>query len=85
MQRTHMSYLRQGWATGGQRVFFTGLCYILKLHHIILKFILYILTYRYNNCYLVLNIIKCLNVICMAIHVLYVSIAFNYSCLYRTI
>jgi hypothetical protein len=34
-----------------RELYLSGPCYILKLHHTIIKFIVFTLTYRYNNYY----------------------------------
>jgi hypothetical protein len=47
--------ITQAWATGGP-------CYIFKLHHTILKSIVYTLSYQCNNYYPVMNIVKCTDI-----------------------
>jgi hypothetical protein len=82
--RLRNAALEQRWATGGQRAFFIWPMLYFQIHHTILKFSVHTLAYRYNNCYLVLNIVKCLNVIIciIIIIIIIIRIAFKHSCLY---
>jgi hypothetical protein len=57
--------ISHGGQLAAREPFLSGPYFIFKLHHTISKFIVYTLAYRCKNCYLVLNIVKCLNVICM--------------------
>jgi hypothetical protein len=62
---TASSAYSRGGHLAAREPFLSGPYYILKLLHTILKYIIYNLIYRYNNCYIVLNIIKYLNNICI--------------------
>jgi hypothetical protein len=70
-----MPYTRDG-QLAAREPFLSGPCFIFKLHHTIFKFIVYTLSYQYNDCYLVINIVKYLNVI----YTKCIRIAFKHSC-----